>query len=99
QQGSSLDGPTDAEVLAAASGERPADVCRPSRSYRRAMAPPMAAEALGLPGFTVADLVGELCWPAAGVEIGVVELAGGVRSPQASDGDGVDFLVSLRPEV
>ena len=56
-------GPTDAEVLAAASGEGPGAVCPPERSYRRAMAPPMAAEALGLPAFSVADLVGELRWP------------------------------------
>ena len=60
---SRLGGPTDAEVLAAASGEHPGDVCHSFRSYHRAMAPPIAAQVLGLPPFTVADLVGELDWP------------------------------------
>lgn len=92
-------GPTDAEVLGAASGE-PADaVCRASRWYGRAMAPPMAAEALGLDPFTVADLVGELAWPGHPVDVGVVETAGGVRSPQASDGDVLDVAAVLQPEV
>lgn len=94
-----LDGPTDAEVLAAASGEDPASVCPANRSFHRAMAPPMAAEALGLPRFTVDDLVGSLGWPHRAVVLGLVELAGGVRSPQADDGDAIDFVAKLRPEV
>jgi dethiobiotin synthetase len=98
-EGSSLGGPTDAEVLAAASGEDPGDVCPAWRSYHRAMAPPMAADALGLPAFSIADLVGELQWPDDRVELGVVELAGGVRSPQASDGDVTDMVVAVRPDV
>jgi len=98
-EGVRLGGPTDAELLAAASGEHPGTVCRPSRSYHRAMAPPMAAEALGLPGFTVADLIGELEWPGEPVDVGLVELAGGVRSPQASDGDGTDVLAALGPDM
>ncbi len=61
----------------------------------RAMAPPMAAEALGLPPFSVADLVGELRWPTERVQVGVVELAGGVRSPQAADGDVTDLAAAL----
>jgi dethiobiotin synthetase len=97
--GTNLGGPTDAEVLAAASGERPGAVCLPTRSYHRAMAPPMAAEALGLPAFTVADLVGEVQWPTGRAQVGVVELAGGVRSPQASDGDATDLFAALRPDV
>ncbi|MGH9079930.1 MAG: ATP-dependent dethiobiotin synthetase BioD [Acidimicrobiales bacterium] len=98
-EGATLGGPTDAEVLAAASGEHPDDVCPSWRSYHRAMAPPMAAEALGLPAFSVADLVGELRWPHPRVELGAVELAGGVRSPQASDGDVTDMVVALHPDV
>jgi dethiobiotin synthetase len=97
--GGRLGGATDADVLAAASGEVPEDVCRPDRSFHRAMAPPMAAEALGLPPFTVGDLAGELEWPPGPVALGVVELAGGVRSPQAADGDGTDLVVRLRPDV
>lgn len=97
--GGPLGGPTDAQVLAAASGEVPGAVCPSWRSYGRAMAPPMAAEALGLPAFSVADLVGELRWPAERVEVGVVELAGGVRSPQAAEGDATDLIAAIRPDV
>jgi dethiobiotin synthetase len=98
-QGAPLGGPTDAERLAAASGEAPGDVCPPSRSYHRAMAPPMAAEALGLDPFTVADLVAGVAWPAGPVRVGVVETAGGVRSPQAADGDCVELVGALAPDV
>ena len=98
-RGASLGGPTDAQVLAAASGEAPGEVCLPHRSYPRAMAPPMAAEALGLPPFTVADLVEELAWPERRVDLGLVETAGGVRSPQASDGDTIDLVSALRPDL
>lgn len=79
--------PTDADLLAAATGERPEDVCPPHRSYPRALAPPMAADRLGLPAIRLDDLLGELHWP-AGVTVGLVETAGGVRSPMAHDGDG-----------
>ncbi len=94
-----LGGPTDAERLGEASGEDPGAVCLPYRSYHRAMAPPMAAEALGLAPFTVADLVGEMIWPGPPVQVGVVEMAGGVRSPQASDGDSTDLVAALVPDV
>jgi len=98
-EGARLGGATDAERLGAASGEHPGSVCHSFRSYHRAMAPPMAAEALGLPPFTVADLVEEMVWPPDGVEVGVVEMAGGVRSPQAADGDSTDLVAALAPEV
>jgi dethiobiotin synthetase len=98
-EGARLGGPTDAERLAAATGEHPGAVCLPFRSYHRAMAPPMAAEALGLPPFTVSQLMGEMSWPDDRVEIGVVELAGGVRSPQADDGDCTEVVAALRPDV
>ena len=98
-EGGRLGGATDSERLGAASGEHPDAVCHPFRSYHRAMAPPMAAEALGLPPFTVADLVEEMVWPVDGVQVGVVELAGGIRSPQASDGDSTDVVAALAPDV
>jgi len=98
-EGRRLGGPTDADRLGAASGELPAAVCHPFRSYRRAMAPPMAAEALGLPPFTVADLMEEMVWPSDRVQVGVVEMAGGVRSPQASDGDTTDMVTALAPDA
>ena len=92
------EGPTDAEVLGGASGEEPTAVCPPARWYPVAMAPPMAAAALGRPGPSLAALVAELDWPAAAVDVGLVETAGGVRSPQADDGDVVDLVDAVAPD-
>lgn len=94
----SYDGPpTDAEILAAASGEPVDAVCPPHRSYELGVAPFMAAVRLGRPPFTLDDLVGELRWPA--VRIGLVESAGGVRSPITSDAaDTVDLCDALAPD-
>jgi dethiobiotin synthetase len=91
-------GTTDAELLAEATGEKVGDVCPPARWYAAAMAPPMAAESMGLESFSLTDLVGELRWPPA-VEVGLVELAGGLGSPQAADGDGVDMVELLAPDL
>ena len=88
---------TDAHVLAAATGEAPEAVCPRHRWYEVPMAPPMAADALGRPACTVAELVDELTWP-DGVDLGIVETAGGVRSPLASDGDTVDLVEALQPD-
>jgi dethiobiotin synthetase len=88
---------TDAALLAHATGDHPAAVCPQHRWYPVAMAPPMAAEALGRRPFTIADLVDELAWPAV-VGVGLVEAAGGVRSPLAADGDGVALATALRPD-
>lgn len=92
------DHPRDADVLAAATGEDADAVCLGHRNYEMAMAPPMAAEALGRPAFTIAALVDELRWP-DGVRIGVVEGAGGPRSPIAADGDTVDLVAALEPDL
>jgi dethiobiotin synthetase len=91
----------DAAVLGRASGEAPEVVCPPHRWYEVAMAPPMAAEMLGRPVFTVADLVDELRWSAGGVgiEVGLVETAGGVRSPVAADGDCAALCEALQPDL
>jgi len=88
---------TDAAVLAEATGEHPGVVCPRHRWYAVAMAPPMAAEVLGRPPFTVADLADEVAWP-PGVGVGLVESAGGVRSPLAADGDTATLAAALRPE-
>jgi dethiobiotin synthetase len=88
---------TDAALLAEATGEHPGVVCPRHRWYAVAMAPPMAAEALGRPPFTVADLADEVAWP-PGVGVGLVESAGGVRSPLAADGDTATLAGALRPE-
>jgi dethiobiotin synthetase len=89
---------TDAELLAAASGQAPHDVCPPHRWYPVAMAPPMAAEALGRQAFAAATLVAELAWPAT-TAVGIIETAGGVRSPLAADGDTVTFCRLAAPDV
>jgi dethiobiotin synthetase len=58
----------------------------------------MAAEHLGLPPFTLVELVSELHWP-AGADVGLVELAGGARAPLAADGDCADLVELLRPDL
>ncbi len=88
---------TDAEVLAHASEEHPEEVCPRHRWYDLAMAPPMAAEALGHTAFTISDLMRELTWPDH-VDLGFVEGVGGVRSPVAADGDAVTLADALRPD-
>jgi dethiobiotin synthetase len=89
---------TDADVLAAATGEEREVVCPAPRWYGRAMAPPMAAVALGRPPFTIDDLLLELGWPDR-LDVGLVEGAGGPRSPLADDGDTVDLIRALRPDL
>jgi len=89
---------TDADLLAAATGEDPAEVCPRHRTYRVAMAPPMAADALGAAPFTAAELAAEVVFP-AGCAVGLVETAGGVRSPLTADADNVSFARLLQPDV
>lgn len=91
-------GPSDAEALAAATGEAVDDVCPHHRSLPVPMAPPMAADVLGQPPFTIAELAAELRWP-PDIDVGIVEGVGGPRSPVAADGDTVDLASRLRPDV
>lgn len=101
------DDPTtlDAAVLGASSGESAEEVCPAHRWYEVAMAPPMAAEVLGRPPFTIQDLASELRWPAAAaaaaeaVDLGLVETAGGLRSPLAADGDCLALCEMLDPDL
>lgn len=90
-------GPTDAELLAAATGEALQDVCPAHRSYAVPMAPPMAADVLGLPRVLLSGLVEEIVWP-AGAQFALLETAGGIRSPIAHDGDNLDLIERLRPD-
>jgi dethiobiotin synthetase len=90
---------TDAHVLAAATGEEPTEVCARERWYTVAMAPPMAAEATGRPAFTVAELAAEVVWPSPPPAVGLVETAGGLRSPHAADGDGITLIEELQPDL
>ncbi len=92
------DGLTDADRLAEATAGQATDVCPHHRWYPKAMAPPMAAEHLGLPPFTLVDLVSELKW-ASQADVGLVELAGGARAPLAADGDCADLVELLSPDL
>jgi dethiobiotin synthetase len=92
-------GPTDADVLATATGEHPNDVCPGQRWYPIAMAPPMAAALLEAGEFTVADLVGEMEWPASTPDVRWIETVGGARSPIAFDGDSVDVCTIVEPDL
>ena len=94
----------DAAVLGSASGEAPETVCHPERWYEVALAPPMAADELGRSSFGIADLMAELCWPepvqnGRPVDVGLVETAGGLRSPLAADGDCLDLCTALAPDL
>jgi dethiobiotin synthetase len=90
---------TDADALGLASGVASTVVCPRHRWLAAPLAPPMAAAALGLAPFTVADLAAEV---RAGTPAGVlvlVETAGGVRSPIAADGDCVALIDALAPAL
>jgi dethiobiotin synthetase len=58
----------------------------------------MAADALGLPPFTIINLANELVWPHA-TQIGIIEGAGGIHSPLADDGDILTLLDTIWPDL
>jgi dethiobiotin synthetase len=58
----------------------------------------MAASVLGRPPVLLDDLVRELRWP-DDVDVGLVEGVGGPRSPLAEDGDTVDLVGRLVPDL
>lgn len=89
------DGPTDADLIGDALGVDAAEVCPLHRWYELPMAPPMAAEALGLPPISLADLLAELTLPEIGMSF--VEGVGGPRSPIADDADTTDLAEALDP--
>lgn len=91
------EGGTDADALAAATGESPCDVCPAHRWYPVPMAPPMAADALGRDRFGAAELLGELAWPDQ-LDFGLVETVGGVRSPLSDDADSTAFARFVEPD-
>lgn len=88
---------TDAQILAAATGQDEMDVCPAHRRYEVAMAPPMAAEALGRSPILIDELVGELRLRGRGTVL--VEGVGGVRSPMAHDGDAIALAQRLDPDL
>jgi dethiobiotin synthetase len=82
---------TDAARLAGASGEEVTDICPAHRWYPLALAPPMAAHALGRGPVWMSEIIKEIHWPEK-VDIGFLETVGGVRSPVACDGDSLELL-------
>ncbi len=93
----SADTTTDADQLATATGEAAITVCPRHRWYSIPMAPPMAADALARPTFTIADLVAEIA--PSDADVMLIEAAGGVRSPLADDGDTVSLCDAVRPDL
>ena len=91
-------GPTDADVLAAATGEHADDVCPGHRWYPLAMAPPIAASMLEREGFLIADLAHELSWD-DDLDLVWIETVGGPRSPIADDGDAADLARWVLPDA
>jgi dethiobiotin synthetase len=85
---------TDAARLAGASGEEVTEICPAHRWYPLALAPPMAANALGRGPVKISELTQEIHWPVE-ADIGFVETVGGVRSPLACDGDSLELLRRL----
>ena len=79
---------------APASDEPAAVVCPLHRWYPVPMAPPMAADALGLAPFTIGELVQEIAPTSAAITF--VEGAGGPRSPMAGNGDNVALAAAVR---
>lgn len=90
-------GVTDAHLLAAATDDRADRVTPEARWYPLALAPPMAAAALGRPAVRIADLVAETIWP-PGTAVGLLESAGSACSPLADDGDAVVLAARVRPD-
>lgn len=91
--------PTDAEVLAEATGEDVHDVCPEAGWYPIPMAPPMAADALGRRCPTLSEVASGIVWPDRPTEVGLVETVGGVRSPLAEDGDSRALVRTLDVDV
>ena len=89
---------TDADLLALVTGEDPSEVCPVHRWYPLPLAPPMAADRLERPPIRLDDLVSEVAW-SDGVQVGLVETAGGARSPIAHDGDGAELARRLDADL
>ena len=90
--------PTDAAVLAAATGQHPDAVCPPEHTYPVPLAPPMAARKLGrvCPAL---DQMAANCRFAATVDVGLVEGVGGLYSPMASDGHNLDLIERIELDL
>ncbi len=91
-------GPTDAAVLAAATGQDPDEVCPPDCTFPVPLAPPMAARRLGR-ACPAIDGMASNCRFAPTVDVGLVEGVGGLYSPIASDGHNLDLIERIQPDL
>ena len=91
-------GPTDAAVLAAATGQHPDEVCPPERTYPVPLAPPMAARRLSRTCPAIDELA-RSCRFTAPVDLFLVEGVGGLYSPIAPDGHNLDLIERIGPDV
>lgn len=89
------DSTTDADLLAAATGELAHDVCPAHRWYPVPMAPPMAADVLNQARIRLDALIAETPWPNA--DLALIETAGGLCSPIAHDADNLALIERLAP--
>lgn len=87
----------DSTILAEATGEDPSIVCPSSLTFDRALAPPIAASVLGHQVPRLSDLLSFAPFD-DDCELGLVETAGGLRSPQAEDADALGVVDALGPE-
>lgn len=90
--------PTDAAVLAGATGEDVHTVCPESRWLPLPMAPPIAAVHLARELGLLADLVQDMAPLDPDCELVWFETVGGVRSPMADDGDSADLARWVQPD-
>lgn len=96
QSYSSEDRTTDADLLAAASGEAAHEVCPAHRWYAVPMAPPMAADVLGRSRILLDELIAEMRLPDR-ADLTLIETAGGLCSPIAHDADNLKLIERLAP--
>ena len=90
--------PTDAAVLAAATGQHPDAVCPPEHTYPVPLAPPMAAHKLERVCPNLDEMAAN-CRFVAPVDVGLVEGVGGLYSPMASDGHNLDLIKRIEPDL
>ena len=93
------DATTDAEVLAQATGEDATTVCPSTAGTRWRWPRPWPPTCSADPRSPWPTCIDEITWP-DGVEVGLVETAGGCARPwPADDGDAVALAAALMPDV
>jgi dethiobiotin synthetase len=86
----------DSQILSEVSKEAPEVITK--FSYPIALAPPMAAVELGENPFALREMIKDLRFDQV-ADVSILEAAGGLRSPQAIDGDCLDVIKHLGPDL